>query len=76
MKELRTLLGPLSGRSLLFCTDDCLARYLRARSWHVKKADKMLKEAIKWRASYKPEEVRWVNFACFKYSAIVILESA
>ncbi|KAG6547522.1 hypothetical protein Mapa_010970 [Marchantia paleacea] len=59
VKELRTLLGPLSGRSLLFCRDDCLARYLRARSWHVKKADKMLKEAIKWRASYKPEEVRW-----------------
>ncbi|KAL2643758.1 hypothetical protein R1flu_011345 [Riccia fluitans] len=59
VRELRSLLGTLSGRSLLYCSDDCLARYLRARSWHVKKAEKMLNEALKWRASYKPEEVKW-----------------
>ncbi|KAL3700467.1 hypothetical protein R1sor_018489 [Riccia sorocarpa] len=59
VKELRTVLGPLSGRSLIFCTDDCLARYLRARDWNVEKAEKMLKEALKWRASYKPEDIRW-----------------
>ncbi|KAL2643750.1 hypothetical protein R1flu_011337 [Riccia fluitans] len=59
VKELRSILGPLSGRSLLYCTDDCLARFLRARSWNIKKAEKMLKEALKWRASYKPEEIKW-----------------
>ncbi|KAJ6678616.1 DIVERGENT CRAL/TRIO DOMAIN PROTEIN [Salix viminalis] len=32
--ELRAALGPLSGRSLQFCTDSCLRRYLEARSWN------------------------------------------
>ncbi|WOL16988.1 hypothetical protein Cni_G25776 [Canna indica] len=59
IKELRTELGPLSGRSSKFCTDDCLKRYLRARNWDVQKAKKMLEETFKWRSTYKPEEICW-----------------
>lgn len=59
--ELRTALGPLSGRSLKFCSDACLKRYLVARNWNVNKAKKMLEETLKWRATYKPEETRWVS---------------
>lgn len=33
-----------------------------ARNWNVKKATKMLKETLKWRAEYKPEETRWVCY--------------
>jgi hypothetical protein len=58
--ELRAALGPLSGRSLQYCTDSCLRRYLEARNWNVDKAKKMLEETIKWRATFKPEEIRWV----------------
>lgn len=36
-------------------------RYLRARSWNVHKATKMLLESLKWRASYKPEELTFDN---------------
>ncbi|KAJ7296280.1 hypothetical protein O6H91_Y133100 [Diphasiastrum complanatum] len=61
--ELRSSLGDLAGRSLKYCSDDCLKRYLCARNWNVKKAEKMLKESIKWRESYKPEDIRWVQVA-------------
>ena len=44
MSELRAALGPLSGRSLQYCTDACLVRYLEARNWNVDKAKKMLEE--------------------------------
>lgn len=62
MSELRAALGPLSGRSLQYCTDACLVRYLEARNWNVDKAKKMLEETLKWRAIYKPEEIRWVSW--------------
>ncbi|KAG6767941.1 hypothetical protein POTOM_026832 [Populus tomentosa] len=61
--ELRAALGPLSGRSLQYCTDSCLRRYLEARNWNVDKAKKMLEETIKWRATFKPEEIRWHEVA-------------
>lgn len=60
VSELRAEIGPLSGRSLQLCTDACLRRYLVARNWNVVKAKKMLQETLKWRAAYKPEEIRWV----------------
>ncbi|PKI34792.1 hypothetical protein CRG98_044809 [Punica granatum] len=63
VSELRAALGSLSGRSLKYCTDSCLRRYLVARNWNVNKARKMLEESIKWRASYKPEEIRWPEVA-------------
>ncbi|XP_057531161.1 uncharacterized protein LOC130809406 [Amaranthus tricolor] len=63
VKELRTALGPLCGRSLKFCTDACLRRYLEARNWNVDKAKKMIEETLKWRDTYKPEEIRWPEVA-------------
>ncbi|KAJ4714419.1 random slug protein 5-like [Melia azedarach] len=63
VNELRTALGLLSGRSSKFCTDACLRRYLEARNWNVDKARKMLQETLKWRATYKPEEIRWHEVA-------------
>ncbi|KAJ9172784.1 hypothetical protein P3X46_015992 [Hevea brasiliensis] len=59
VSELKAALGPLSGRNLKYCTDACLRRYLEARNWNVDKAHKMLEETLKWRATYKPEEIRW-----------------
>lgn len=57
---MRTLLGPLTEKSSEFCSDAAITRYLAARNGHVKKATKMLKETLKWRTQYKPEEIRWV----------------
>jgi len=59
----RTLLGPLTEKSSEFCSDAAITRYLAARNGHVKKATKMLKETLKWRAQYKPEEIRWEEIA-------------
>ncbi|KAK9749624.1 hypothetical protein RND81_02G139200 [Saponaria officinalis] len=59
VKELKVALGPLSGRDKTFCNDGCLRRYLVARSWNVDNAKKMLEDTLKWRASYKPEDIRW-----------------
>ncbi|CAL0317878.1 unnamed protein product [Lupinus luteus] len=61
--EVRRLIGPLSGKASTYCSDASIARYLRARNWHVKKAAKMLKQSLKWRAEYKPEEIRWEDVA-------------
>ncbi|CAK8562272.1 unnamed protein product [Lathyrus sativus] len=61
--ELRAVIGPLSGRQLMYCTDACLKRYLEARNWNVDKAKKMLEESLKWRSTYKPEEIRWAEVA-------------
>ncbi|KAK8551864.1 hypothetical protein V6N13_120296 [Hibiscus sabdariffa] len=63
IKELRAALGPLSGRSLKYCTDACVWRYLEARNWNVDKSKKMLEETLKWRSTYKPEEIRWREVA-------------
>ncbi|VFR03645.1 unnamed protein product [Cuscuta campestris] len=59
VSELKTSLGPLSERNLQYCTDACLKRYLVARRFNVGKAKKMLEETLKWRSSFKPEEIRW-----------------
>lgn len=61
VEELRAVIGPLSGRSFMFCTDACLRRYLEAWNWNVDKSKKMLEETLEWRATYKPEEIRWVS---------------
>lgn len=63
VSELRAALGPLSGRCLKYCNNACLRRYLEARNWNVDKAKKMLEETLKWRATYKPEEIRWHEIA-------------
>ncbi|KAI9118211.1 hypothetical protein K1719_010543 [Acacia pycnantha] len=63
IKELRAAIGPLSGRSLKYCSDDCLKRYLEARNWNVDKSKKMLEESLRWRSTYKPEQIRWHEVA-------------
>lgn len=47
----------------VYCSDASIARHLRARNWHVKKTIKMIKETLKWRYQYKPEEIRWEDIA-------------
>ncbi|KAI4321590.1 hypothetical protein MLD38_034955 [Melastoma candidum] len=59
VNELKLAMGPLSGRGLQYCSDACLRRYLEARNWNVDKAKKMLEESLKWRSTYKPEEIQW-----------------
>ncbi|KAK7310437.1 hypothetical protein RJT34_07968 [Clitoria ternatea] len=63
IQELKGVIGPLSGRSLMYCTDSCLRRYLEARNWNVDKSKKMLEETLRWRSTYKPEEIRWHEVA-------------
>lgn len=56
--QVRALLGQLPPKLSLYCSDPCISRYLCARNWNVKKATKMLKMTLKWRAEYKPEDIR------------------
>ncbi|RWR84070.1 random slug protein 5-like protein [Cinnamomum micranthum f. kanehirae] len=63
IKEVRKLLGELPDKLFIFCSDASISRYLRARNWNVKKATKMLKETLKWRFEYKPEEICWDEVA-------------
>lgn len=63
VNELKIALGPLTGRSLQFCDDACIRRHLEARNWNIEKAKKMLEETLKWRATYKPEDIRWHEVA-------------
>ncbi|XP_074590695.1 uncharacterized protein LOC141846557 [Curcuma longa] len=58
VKDLRAVTGPS-----LFCNNACLRRYLEARNWNVDKSEKMLQETLKWRATFKPEEIRWHQVA-------------
>ncbi|KAG5612572.1 hypothetical protein H5410_023853 [Solanum commersonii] len=61
--EMRKLIGPLSGKLALYCSDASISRYLAAQSWNVKKAAKMLKASLKWRLDFKPEEILWDDVA-------------
>ena len=70
--EFRSSLGPLSGRTALFCTDKCLYRYLKANNWSLKKSRKMLKETVIWRGKYTPEDIKWVYILKFCLKEISI----
>ncbi|CAI9116733.1 OLC1v1017965C1 [Oldenlandia corymbosa var. corymbosa] len=63
VNELKDALGPLSGRASLYCSDACFKRYLEARNWNVDKSKKMLEDTLRWRSTYKPEEIRWHEVA-------------
>lgn len=62
VNEVRNLIGTLPDKLSIYCSDATIRRYLTARNWNVKKATKMLKDSLKWRSEYKPEEIRWVCF--------------
>ncbi|GAB4852060.1 hypothetical protein Ancab_016253 [Ancistrocladus abbreviatus] len=63
VNELKAAIGPLCGRNLQYCNDACIRRYLEARNWNVDKSKKMLEDTLKWRSTYKPEEIRWDEVA-------------
>lgn len=63
INEVRSLIGPLSDKASVYCSDASISRYLRSRNWNVEKATKMLKQSLKWRKEYKPEEIRWEEVA-------------
>ncbi|XP_062099360.1 uncharacterized protein LOC133805248 [Humulus lupulus] len=63
VNEVRKSIGPLPDKLSIYCSDASICRYLRARNWNVKKATKMLKDTLKWRSEYKPEEIRWEEVA-------------
>ncbi|EXB63950.1 hypothetical protein L484_003333 [Morus notabilis] len=63
INELRAAIGPLTGRSSQYCTDACFRRYLEARNWNIEKSRKMLEDSLKWRSTFKPEEIRWDQVA-------------
>ncbi|XP_039003435.1 phosphatidylinositol transfer protein 3-like [Hibiscus syriacus] len=61
--EIRRLIGPLPEKLAIYCSDAAIIRYLRSRNRNVKKATKMLKQTLNWRAEYKQEEIRWEEVA-------------
>lgn len=63
INEVRQSLVQLPDKLSMYCSDASITRHLKARNWHVKKAIKMLKETLKWRFQYKPEEIRWEEIA-------------
>ncbi|KAK7311606.1 hypothetical protein RJT34_09859 [Clitoria ternatea] len=59
INEVRKLIGPLSDKASVYCSDASISRYLSSRNWNVKKAAQMLTHSLKWRNEYKPHEIRW-----------------
>ncbi|GJV22602.1 phosphatidylinositol transfer protein 3-like protein [Tanacetum coccineum] len=53
----------LGDEYIRFCSDQSISRYLRARSWNVIKAEKMLEASLIWRMNYKPAEISWEDVA-------------
>jgi len=45
----------LTPKERKFCDEACLLRYLRARDWDIKKANKLLRDTLEWHEEYKPE---------------------
>ena len=58
--EIRKLMGPITSKFPVICSDASILRYLRARNLNTKKASKMLKETLKWRLEHKPDKIQWV----------------
>ncbi|KAL5770169.1 hypothetical protein ACOSP7_014323 [Xanthoceras sorbifolium] len=63
INEVRKIMGPITDKFPVLCSDESILRYLRARNWSTKKATKMLQETFKWRLQYKPDKIRWEDIA-------------
>ncbi|KAL9234248.1 hypothetical protein vseg_009136 [Gypsophila vaccaria] len=61
--EVRLMVGPIPENLCRYCSDAAIARYLEVQNWNVQKATKMLRESLKWRSEYKPEDIRWEDVA-------------
>eukprot|EP00037_Helgoeca_nana_P009339 m.81901 g.81901 ORF g.81901 m.81901 type:complete len:561 (-) comp19513_c0_seq1:2181-3863(-) len=57
LEDLKRALCDLDPRAASFCDRACLCRYLRARDWKVKPAEKLLRETLEWREEYGIETV-------------------
>lgn len=53
----------LSAKDLIFASDPCLVRYLRARKWDVNKATDFFFKTLKFRHKYRPEQIKWSQVA-------------
>ena len=53
----------LSREDIAFASDACLARYLRARKWDVRKATEFFFESLSFRRRYRPESIMWEDIA-------------
>ncbi|OIV97900.1 hypothetical protein TanjilG_12657 [Lupinus angustifolius] len=62
INEVRKLIGSLSDKASVYCSDASISRYLSSRNWNVQKGAQMLKLSLKWREEYKPEEICWVSY--------------
>ena len=76
VQSLRVALGELNEEGSQYATDACLRRYLRARNWNVKRTEKMMRESLEWRASYKPHNIRWVSTFITVAIAITLISPA
>lgn len=63
INEIRNLIGPITSKFPMQCSDASILKFLEARNWNTKKASKMLKETLKWRLEYKPEKIKWEDIA-------------
>ncbi|KAA0041850.1 hypothetical protein IC582_019720 [Cucumis melo] len=63
INEVKKFMGPIAHKLPVLCSDASILRYLKARNWNTKKANKMLKETLKWRLEYKPEKISWEDIA-------------
>lgn len=65
---MRKLIGTLSDKESVYCSDASISRYLKSQNWNVKKASQMLKKSLKWRQEYKPEEITWVSYCLLVFT--------
>ncbi|KAK9757544.1 hypothetical protein RND81_01G169300 [Saponaria officinalis] len=61
--EVRSAVSPLPGKLNSYCSDALISRYLQTQNWNVQKATKMLRDSLKWRSEYKPDEIQWEDVA-------------
>ncbi|CAN6360638.1 unnamed protein product [Urochloa humidicola] len=61
--DVRELLGDLQKEMPSFLSDGTIRRFLRAKNWRTEQAAKALKEAVKWRRQFKPDEICWDDLA-------------
>ena len=57
--EFKALLWPTleTDSDRVFCTDFMLRRYLRARDFKLKEAEKMIQGTLKWRKEAQPSQI-------------------
>ncbi|KAG2397400.1 Protein NRT1/ PTR FAMILY 1.1 [Vigna angularis] len=70
VEDLKALVK-LSDKESVYCSDASISRYLMSRNSNVKKVAQMLKQSLKWRKEFKPEEIRWEDVAADAESGLI-----